>query len=83
MNKFEKIPIIIVSSLLFFYSLILYFDIFLPVAFGIFFISPFAIIWMAYSIIRYGKYKGRELEEGEEWGYADKKDLHSVSRKQV
>jgi hypothetical protein len=34
--------------------------------------APFVLGWMAYIIIRYGKYKGPELQENEEWGYSDK-----------
>lgn len=37
-----------------------------------FFLSPLLVIWMVYTILKYGKYEGRELEENEEWGYADK-----------
>jgi hypothetical protein len=33
--------------------------------------SPFLVIWMAYTIMKYGKYSGRELGEHEEWGYQD------------
>jgi len=28
---------------------------------------------MAYVIIRYGRYTGRELKDNEEWGYEDRK----------
>jgi len=35
-------------------------------------ISPFLVVWMAYTIIRYGPYNGRELKEDEEYGYQDK-----------
>lgn len=34
--------------------------------------APFVLGWMAYTIIRFGKYNGMDLKEGEEWGYADK-----------
>ena len=36
-----------------------------------FLLSPFLVIWMALTILKDKKYKVRELEEGEEWGYAD------------
>lgn len=40
---------------------------------GIMFLfSPFLVVWMAYTILRYAPYNGKDLEEGEEWGYADK-----------
>ena len=34
--------------------------------------APFVLVWMAYTIIRYGKYNGPELQENEEWGYSDR-----------
>ena len=43
----------------------------------LFLLSPFLLLYLIYSIIRYGKYTGKELSEGEEWGYedADRKKL--------
>jgi hypothetical protein len=37
-----------------------------------FVLSPFLVGWMAYTILRFGKYEGRELQESEEWGYQDR-----------
>jgi len=34
-------------------------------------VSPLLVIWMVYTVIRYGQYKGKELSEGQEWGYED------------
>jgi hypothetical protein len=39
---------------------------------AMFLASPFLVIWMAYTILKYASYEGRELEENEEWGYQDK-----------
>jgi hypothetical protein len=39
---------------------------------AMFLASPFLVIWMAYAILKYGSYSGRELNEDEEWGYQDK-----------
>lgn len=36
-----------------------------------FMFSPFVLCWMIYSILKYDKYSGRELSEGEEYGYED------------
>lgn len=33
--------------------------------------SPFLVIWMATTIMKFGKYSGRELDDNEEWGYQD------------
>jgi hypothetical protein len=38
----------------------------------LFLLSPFLVVWMAYTILRYGSYHGKELGEEEEWGYQDK-----------
>ncbi len=35
-------------------------------------LSPFFVIWMAITIMKYGKYTGAELKEDEEWGYQDR-----------
>jgi len=34
-----------------------------------FLFSPVVIIYMVYTVIKYGKYTGRELGENEEWAY--------------
>lgn len=34
--------------------------------------SPALVIWMVYTILRYGIYGGAELAEQEEYGYQDK-----------
>lgn len=39
----------------------------------IFLASPFLMGWMVYSILKHGKYNGKELDDKEEWGYQDKK----------
>ena len=37
----------------------------------LFALSPFVVVWMAVTIMKYGKYDGAELGENEEWGYQD------------
>ncbi|HTQ28759.1 MAG TPA: hypothetical protein VMI35_11545 [Puia sp.] len=37
----------------------------------LFLLSPFFVIWMAYTIMRHGRYQGPELGE-EEFGYQDR-----------
>lgn len=34
-------------------------------------ISPIVVVWMVYTVLRYGIYPGKELKENEEWGYED------------
>lgn len=38
----------------------------------LFIFSPLNILYLAYSVIRYGKYTGSELKENQEWGYEDR-----------
>ncbi len=83
MNRYEKIPIIVVSLLLIFYSTLIFLNEWLLLVYMIFIVSPFLIGWLVYSTIRYEEYKGRELEKDEEWGYADKSDLHSIVKNEI
>ena len=72
MNNKELIPVATVTSLLIIYTILIATRSLLLIANGIFIASPSLIVWMIYSVIRFGKYNGRELSEDEEWGYADK-----------
>lgn len=45
---------------------------------GMFAFSPFLVIWMVYTILRYATYAGPDLDENQEWGYQDK-DRNSLS----
>lgn len=42
------------------------------VVFKLFLAAPLVLCWLAYTIIRFGKFNGRELGKNEEWGYEDK-----------
>lgn len=37
----------------------------------LFMLSPFLVIWMVYTVLRFGKFEGKELDE-DEWGYCDR-----------
>lgn len=37
-----------------------------------FLLSPFLVVWMVITVLRYGRHSGKELSENEEWGYEDK-----------
>lgn len=39
----------------------------------VFFAFPPLMLWLVYTVLRHGKYDGKELQEDEEWGYEDKK----------
>jgi hypothetical protein len=62
----------IVTTYLVVYTVLFHAGAPLPVLGSMFLLSPFLVLWMVYSIIKHGVYKGKELEETEEWGYADK-----------
>ena len=65
--------VVVVSLILLVYCVLIYLDLSLPVAYFTFSISPFLLAWMAYTIIRFGVYKGKEFDSDEEWGYQDRK----------
>lgn len=61
-----------VSIVLVVYCTLIGFDISLPFVYFIFTISPFLMVWLVYTIIRFGVYNGKEFRDDEEWGYQDK-----------
>jgi len=73
----HKLVTILVSLYLITYTILHQAGASLQVLGIMFLLSPFLVIWMAYSILKYGSYNGRELNADEEWGYQDKekKDL--------
>jgi hypothetical protein len=44
-------------------------------AFFIFSLSPFLVIWMAFSVLKDKSEVVADLESEEHWGYSDRKDL--------
>lgn len=45
---------------------------FLPnVTAALFFFSPAVLVWLAYTVIRHGKYNRADLKDDQEWGYQD------------
>ncbi|HEY8400128.1 MAG TPA: hypothetical protein VIK89_02640 [Cytophagaceae bacterium] len=69
--KSDKFPIIVVSLYLLLYTISPYLNIPVKIIYLMFALSPLLLIWMVYSILKFGKYNGRALREGEEWGYSD------------
>jgi len=53
------------------YTVLFHTDTSLAVLTPMFAASPFLVIWMAITIMKHGKYSGRELNDNEEWGYED------------
>jgi hypothetical protein len=37
----------------------------------LFLLSPFVLLYLVYSVLRYGVYSGKELDKDAEWGYED------------
>lgn len=70
--KNHKLATAFVTVYLLVYTVLFHAGAPLPVLGWMFVLSPFLVTWMAYTIIRYGTYNGRELREHEEWGYSDK-----------
>lgn len=61
-----------VTTYLVVYTILFHLDVSMPVLLLMFAISPFLVLWMVITILKYGVYNGRELGENEEWGYQDK-----------
>ena len=64
--------VIVVSIILLVYCVLLNTNAPPALSYFIFSISPLLLIWLAYTILRFGIYKGKNLDE-EEWGYQDKR----------
>jgi hypothetical protein len=79
--KNDRLPIITVSSFLVFYTTTPYLG-FNPEIIALMFLSsPFLMLWMVYSILKYGKPSEKKLEKGEEFGYSDVSKNYSGDRK--
>jgi len=72
MFKKTSFVVTLVSIILLIYCLLINMNSPVGLAYFIFSISPFLILWMAYTIIRFGTYNGKEFDKNEEWGYQDK-----------
>ena len=69
--KIEYIAIGIASLILLFYTILAVYGLFPAIILLIFSLSPVLVIWMVWVVIKHGTYHGPELQEGEEFGYAD------------
>lgn len=77
MFKKDIIAVIIGSLYLVVYCELLQFKAFEDAAMVLLLLSPVVIIWMVYSVLRHGRYSGRELGR-DEFGYADKNNDFGV-----
>lgn len=69
--KNHKVAIIFVTAYLIIFSVAGRLGTPLHVMFLLFSLSPILVLWMVYSILKYGKYTGKILAENEEWAYQD------------
>ena len=72
MNRKEIIHVIIVSIVLLLYCGMIISGKESGLTSLLFTLFPFILLWIVFSILRHGKFEGKELEEQEEWGYSDK-----------
>lgn len=76
--KNPKIAIIVVTFFLLVFTIAGRLEAPLRLMLFFFSIAHLFLGWMVYTVLRYGRYSGRELGHNEEWGYQDRPDLHSV-----
>ncbi|HLG39558.1 MAG TPA: hypothetical protein VI461_07810 [Chitinophagaceae bacterium] len=73
--KKEKTPIAvyITTTILILYCLSALVNAPFRITAALFFIFPFFVVWMVLSVLKSKTGNIKELAEGEEWGYADKR----------
>ncbi|SHN36941.1 hypothetical protein [Chitinophaga sp. CF418] len=72
MLRNSTFSVIAVTAYLLSYCILLQIEQTQWLAVRMFLISPLLVIWMVYTVLKYGVYTGRELAEGEEYGYQDR-----------
>lgn len=72
MFKNSTFSVITVTLYLVLYCILLQIESTQWLAFRMFVLSPVLVIWMVYTVLKYGVYTGRELAEDEEYGYQDR-----------
>lgn len=73
MTTRARIPVVVNTSVVLIYVLLQLVEAPLPVLLFIVSVFPVLLVWMVIAVIRFDEYKGPELKDDEEWGYADKK----------
>jgi len=71
--KNDRFPVLFVTLYLIIYTSLSYLKVYEHLIPLMFFLSPLFVIWMVYSVLKYGK-PARDLKEGEEFGYSDLDD---------
>jgi hypothetical protein len=70
--KNYKFSTAFVTLYLIVYNILLRLEVSFSLSLFMFSLSPFLVVWMVYTILKYAPYNGRELKEDEEWAYGDK-----------
>lgn len=73
MTTRARIPVVVNTSVVLIYVLLQLVEAPLPILLFIVSVFPVLLVWMVIAVIRFDEYKGPELKDDEEWGYADKK----------
>jgi hypothetical protein len=68
----------IVTGVLLFNMLVAVMDLPVRVYFVLFAAAPFLMIWLTWSVLRDRSAPMRDLPEGDEWGYQDRRDITPV-----
>jgi len=66
-------PVFIVSAFLVVYVIVVSTSAAALIGRTLFIVSPVLVIWMVISVLRSKTFTGKDLEEGEEWGFTDKR----------
>ncbi len=72
MLKNASFSVIVTTIYLLTYCILLQVQHLQPLAVGMFLLSPFMLCWMVFTVLKYGRYTGRELSDDEEFGYEDR-----------
>jgi membrane protein implicated in regulation of membrane protease activity len=67
------ISVFLVTAMLLLYIILISIDVPLRITGLLFSISPLFLTWMVVSVLKSKTNNTKDLAEGEEWGYADKK----------
>ncbi|RYY60497.1 MAG: hypothetical protein EOO05_09670 [Chitinophagaceae bacterium] len=70
MRNFQVSPVLLVTALLLTSAVCSGLNRFDQLVIFIFSISPFAVAWMVYRVLRFGLFTGTDLKDNQEFGYS-------------
>ncbi|RXK62310.1 hypothetical protein ESA94_04675 [Lacibacter luteus] len=74
MLKHTNYMVLLSSLYLLLFVLLIQFGLWINVIYLMFFFSPVVVFALAWSIVRHGKYNGKDFSEDQHWGYQDRPD---------